>query len=661
MQPASWYINRLRLMSPREVVSRAAHTITRRFDAVAASGAAPRATRATSLALGAWPAPNDVRASDHLRAADDIMQGRFDIFGRQLDLGFPDPQWNRDPASGITAPPMTGTALDYRDARRVGSARHTWELNRHYALVALGQAHALSRDERYRSAGRDLLASWLVASPHPVGINWVSALEHGIRLINWYLASRLFGWSAAHEPARGFQDSIYWHCRFIWRHRSRYSSANNHLIGEMAGLYIAASAWPLWKESRVWRKRARAILEVEAERQVHADGVGKEQTIGYQFFVLQFLIVAGLAGEMSSDPFPERFWRRIRSMIRFLRSVADVKGHLPDFGDSDDGVVYRLSPDERASRLSDLVAFEQRCERANDADASGLRADDSRSDGSGADVWLASGFPAPSRWPRGEWPRLTAFPQGGYYVLGDAVGRSDEVLLTVDAGPLGYLSIAAHGHADCLSFCMSIAGEPVLIDPGTYCYHSDPAWRNYFRGTSAHNTVRVDDCDQSEIAGPFMWLQKAEPRVDRADTEGAIRHLRASHDGYRRLPDPVTHVRDIRLDASARAVRVIDCITARSEHQVERFWHFAPDCTVIADQSGVVRVARGALRMTIGFDEEMHGGERPEVRILRGSEAPQAGWVSPRFGEKLETSTVIVRRRTSGNAELTTRIGWTIP
>ena len=94
--------------------------------------------------------------------------------------------------------------------------------------------------------------------------------------------------------------------------------------------------------------------------------------------------------------------------------------------------------------------------------------------------------------------------------MGRDFGTKDEVIAVMDAGPLGYLSIAAHGHADCLAFTLAVAGRAILIDPGTYCYHSEPEWRDYFRGTAAHNTVRVDGCDQSEIGGAFMWLSLVE-------------------------------------------------------------------------------------------------------------------------------------------------------
>ena len=62
------------------------------------------------------------------------------------------------------------------------------------------------------------------------------------------------------------------------------------------------------------------------------------------------------------------------------------------------------------------------------------------------------------------------------------------------------------------------SGKEFLIDPGTYAYHTHRAWREYFRGTAAHNTVRVDGVDQSQSGGNFMWLKKAEASVEEFET-----------------------------------------------------------------------------------------------------------------------------------------------
>ncbi len=73
--------------------------------------------------------------------------------------------------------------------------------------------------------------------------------------------------------------------------------------------------------------------------------------------------------------------------------------------------------------------------------------------------------------------------------------RSDN---TFDHAELGFNTIAAHGHADALHITLMIDGEKIFIDPGTYCYHSDITWRNYFRKTKNHNTVTINQENQSE-------------------------------------------------------------------------------------------------------------------------------------------------------------------
>src|SRR5207249_6082019 len=135
------------------------------------------------------------------------------------------------------------------------------------------------------------------------------------------------------------------------------------------------------------------------------------------------------------------------------------------------------------------------------------------------------------------------FADGGYYILGERFETPDEVRLIVDAGPIGYQAIAAHGHADALAFTLSLGGKEFLVDPGTFAYHTEPLWRAYFRGTSAHNTVRIDGEDQSQPGGKFMWLAKANAACAAFDTSTTEDVFEGWHDGYLRLPDPVMHRR----------------------------------------------------------------------------------------------------------------------
>ena len=89
----------------------------------------------------------------------------------------------------------------------------------------------------------------------------------------------------------------------------------------------------------------------------------------------------------------------------------------------------------------------------------------------------------------GDCPVRQAFSEGGYYILGCNFEKENEIRLVVDAGPLGYQTTPAHGHADALAFTMSVGGLEFLVDPGTFAYHTEAQWRSYFRGTAAHNTL----------------------------------------------------------------------------------------------------------------------------------------------------------------------------
>jgi hypothetical protein len=252
--------------------------------------------------------------------------------------------------------------------------------------------------------------------------------------------------------------------------------------------------------------------------------------------------------------------------------------------------------------------------------------------------------------PQHSAPTPRQFPAGGYYFLGDRFDEPDEIRLLVDAGPLGYLSIAAHGHADCLSLLLSVAGKELLVDPGTYCYHTQREWRDYFRGTAAHNTVRIDGMDQSQIAGAFLWADKAKSEVEELRSAPTSDSLRAKHFGYSRLADPVTHVREVLFDKTARTIDIVDEIRCNGAHRVERFWHFSERCAVELAR-GRVEARNETVRLTIDTAEPDAQG-----RLLRGETKPIAGWISRRFGQKEPTSTVVFVNDIRGTCKLRTRM-----
>ena len=210
---------------------------------------------------------------------------------------------------------------------------------------------------------------------------------------------------------------------------------------------------------------------------------------------------------------------------------------------------------------------------------------------------------------------------------------------------------AAHGHADALSFTLSVGGQEFLVDPGTFAYHTEGDWRAYFRGTAAHNTLRVDGRDQSESGGNFMWLRKARAACSLWHSTPGEDVFEGAHDGYQALADPVTHRRRIALDKGARRVTIDDTLEMAGEHEVEVFFHCHEDAIVRAVPGGF-EIARGAHSVRLTLPDAAGG----QACVLQGSIAPIAGWVSRRFDHKQPAPTLLWRARLRGARTLRTTV-----
>jgi hypothetical protein len=487
------------------------------------------------------------------------------------------------------------------------------------------------------------------------GPNWASSLELAIRLINWSIAWQLLGGERAGllagSDGRQFRDrwlrSVYLHVEHISANLSQFSSANNHLIGEAAGMWIASVTWPNWPRMREWGARARAILEREVLAQNAADGGNREQATAYQQFVLDFLLLAGLAARATGEDFSPFYWERIERMLTFLASLMDVAGNVPMIGDADDGYVVQLAPLQAFNPYRSLIATGALLFGRPDF-ALKARELDAKS------RWLQSDAETRVQTLRARAPArfepIRAFEQSGYYLLGHDLESPLEIRLLIDAGALGYLSIAAHGHADALGVLLNVGGREVLVDPGTYAYHTEPEWRHYFRSTAAHNCVVVDDEDQSVQSGNFMWSRHARASCREFARAGGRQGFAGEHDGYRRLRDPVLHRRAVLFDEASRTFEIADTFECEGSHRIARRWHFAEALEVTAGQ-GDFSADAGRYRVTLAPLEPLD-----ESQLYRGGTSGQGGWISRGFGRKQPCATLEWVSQITGPTTLRTRI-----
>jgi hypothetical protein len=114
------------------------------------------------------------------------------------------------------------------------------------------------------------------------------------------------------------------------------SSANNHLIYEATGLYLATSSMPWFAESAAWRAKARTILLREFRSQTFESGINRELGSGYNAYVLEALVLCLIEGQLSDDPWPPAAWNLAADIISRLADFTDHTGRPPRQGDSDD-------------------------------------------------------------------------------------------------------------------------------------------------------------------------------------------------------------------------------------------------------------------------------------------------------------------------------------
>ena len=645
MQEINWYINRLRGMSVREILWRISSLIKSvidhiriRFDFLPDSSLIndfenPK-FRVSCVEPSCWgedTSPQHAEWRDTLVSkAEKISENKlsfFDLknhfFGNPID-------WHSDQSSGHSGPVAPIASVNYRDFPKYGDCKLVWEPNRHHHTVVLARAWRATGDKRYALAVVDQITSWMDSNPVGYGMNWRSPLELGIRLINWVWAIDLIWESGLVNgvfKAR-LLKSVHLHCWYVTRKYSKGSSANNHLVGEAAGVFIAASYFNCFKECGDWVNQSASILEKEIVSQSYGDGCTREQALGYQFFVLQFYLYAGHIGRLNNKAFSSAYIQRMKRMISFVSHMAEGAFLLPMFGDRDDGYVLDLG-----NRVEDVDALVDCFSRM-----SGEMADKSDCVDSEASFWMFGNKQnSPDKLVAVEADLTShAFPESGYYLLqSGSASKGNQVSLLFDCGELGYESIAAHGHADALSFSMRLNKVDLFVDPGTYDYFTFPEWRNYFRSTCAHNTLEIDGLDQSENLGPFMWGFKADSECMHWDPSDIGGKVAGKHKGYARLTDPVVHSRSLSLDAKEKTLSIEDCVSASLNHTASIYFHLSECARLISIENNCCYIDLQGREILLKLDSKL------EVKAVTGQEAPIMGWMSRGYHCKEKTTTII--------------------
>ena len=277
--------------------------------------------------------------------ANDYLCHKWSFFGVEfVEEG--DINWHFDHINKKTAPKEFSFSINHRNYEEVGNIKVTWEKNRHHHLTIMAMAYFLTKDEKYAREVVEQINQWIKDNPFLVGVNWTHPLENGIRLISWVYCERFLRGSECYDILFNkeslFWLSVYQHQKFIIKTYSIGSSANNHLIGEMAGLFISSVSWPYFKQSKKWMDYSKKKLEKEIVRQSFSSGVNKEMAFGYQIFVYEFLLLAYLESKECKNLFSEVFTNYMKKNATVISELTRVYQGIPNYGDGDEGMAIQL-------------------------------------------------------------------------------------------------------------------------------------------------------------------------------------------------------------------------------------------------------------------------------------------------------------------------------
>lgn len=143
--------------------------------------------------------------------------------------------------------------------------------------------------------------------------------------------------------------------------------------------------------------------------------------------------------------------------------------------------------------------------------------------------------------------------------------------MILDIGNLGPDYINGHSHSDTFTFELHTDEKPIIVDTGISTYEKNDR-RHLERSTKSHNTVLVDNIDQSQIWSGFRIANRAKI-INFIDTNNSVE---ATHDGYKK--NGIFHTRKFVFNDNE--IKIFDELSSSNYHNYSTFLHFHPSVSV---------------------------------------------------------------------------------
>lgn len=541
-----------------------------------------------------------------LNTANQAIKHEFDLLGSGIvELNPID--WQSDFKSGFS----WGKTY-YKETRTPKGAdiKVPWELSRCQHLLWLGEAYLITGENKYAQEVIEEISWWIEDNPLMYTVNWTCAMDVAFRAVNWmYALNMISSFDGLDELfVERVNQSLWQHGFFISNNlEKQVPYSNNHYASDIVGLLYIGEFFRDTRKGKKWLSYALKEYYKEIRTQVLDSGVHYERSVSYHRMMTELFSYPVYMLQRRGEIVPSDITGRIREMYGYVAAYTKPNGYAPLIADNDDGrFLPFLKRDFREHNyLNDSLSVENRF----------------------VSFGCQSLF-------------ITSSNAGKIcFDAGVAIIKHNDDYLFVNHG--GYskmpketeVSIGTHTHNDLLSFELSLGGEDILVDAGTYLYTSSKEDRDSFRSTIKHNTVVVDGEEQNGMAGAFVLKRNVH--------KGELKQISESvYEGeYCTIEGKMNHKRC--FDFKEGQLIIIDTISkAGTSHEAKLYFHFAPGLVpVIHDEEMVVKgKAKISFSKKAAQMEVIDDNISPSFGVLDNS---ATGIVTFLFNESLVLKTTI--------------------
>lgn len=447
----------------------------------------------------------------------------------------------------------------------------TYQFNRHRFWICLGQAYALTGDEKYAKTFAGQMTHWVksIKLEDPKNQPAWRTIEAGLRLEYWLKAFCYFEESPAltDEVCDIFEKSIIEHAEYLMGIYDTFRLVSNWGVLQNHGLFIAGVMLPETKRTIEYRTESLKRLEEEITIQVYGDGVHWEQSPMYHNEVTHCYLDVKILADRNNITLPKIINENLYKM-----SYASMYHKKPNhfellMGDSDD-IDVRDIISKGAYLYKDPVlkfggyeAFDFDC------------------------IWDL-GFKASEEYSKLEAtePDKTAIElkeSGNYYLHSD--WSENQNFFHFHCGTLG----AGHGHSDKLHIDLFSNGEDILVDAGRYTYVNKPE-RYEFKDPSAHNTITVDDKDFIVCKDSWECSKLARAINQKMVASEDYDYLEGGNLGYYDLDTGSVYINRRILYIKPDIYIIVDEFYGNSAHKYNQYFHFNNEGKVTKEKDGKI-------------------------------------------------------------------------